>query len=108
MAVDASEIFCKFKSDHKLTYEECCRTCAVATYIRSVEDSKRRSCRADSRMSWDGPVLFRRKGRSHAGLNETQSTAVIRRSRTVGSLPCDHWSFLGPMWCGKSVLGPPL
>lgn len=43
MAVDASEIFCKFKSDHKLSYEECKRTCAVATYIRSVEDSKRLS-----------------------------------------------------------------
>ncbi|TKW79383.1 MAG: MBL fold metallo-hydrolase, partial [Bradyrhizobium icense] len=43
MAVDASEIFCKFRSDHKLSYEECKRTCAVATYIRSVEDSKRLS-----------------------------------------------------------------
>ena len=41
MAVDASDIFCRFKSDHKLTHEECRRTCAVATYIRSVEDSKR-------------------------------------------------------------------
>lgn len=43
MAVNASEIFCKFKSDHKLSQEECRRTCAVATYIRSVEDSKRLS-----------------------------------------------------------------
>lgn len=43
MAVDASEIFCKFRSDHKLSHEECKRTCAVATYIRSVEDSKRLS-----------------------------------------------------------------
>lgn len=43
MAVDASEIFCKFRSDHKLSHEECIRTCAVATYIRSVEDSKRLS-----------------------------------------------------------------
>lgn len=43
MAVDASEIFCKFRSDHLLSYEECKRTCAVATYIRSVEDSKRLS-----------------------------------------------------------------
>lgn len=43
MAVDASEIFCKFRSDHKLSYEECKGTCAVATYIRSVEDSKRLS-----------------------------------------------------------------
>lgn len=43
MAVDASEIFCKFKADHKLSYDECKRACAVATYIRSVEDSKRLS-----------------------------------------------------------------
>jgi metallo-beta-lactamase family protein len=43
MAVDASEIFCKFKVDHKLSYDECKRACAVATYIRSVEDSKRLS-----------------------------------------------------------------
>jgi metallo-beta-lactamase family protein len=40
MAVDASEIFCKFKADHQLMHDECRRTCAVATYIRSVEDSK--------------------------------------------------------------------
>lgn len=43
MAVDASEIFCKFKVDHKLSYDECKRACAVATYTRSVEDSKRLS-----------------------------------------------------------------
>lgn len=43
MAVDASEIFCKFKTDQKLSYDECKRACAVATYIRSVEDSKRLS-----------------------------------------------------------------
>lgn len=43
MAVDASKIFCKFKVDHKLSYDECKRACAVATYIRSVEDSKRLS-----------------------------------------------------------------
>lgn len=41
MAVDASEIFCKFKVDHKLSQDECKRACAVATYIRSIEDSKR-------------------------------------------------------------------
>lgn len=41
MAVDASEIFCEFKADHKLPYDECKRACNVATYIRSIEDSKR-------------------------------------------------------------------
>jgi metallo-beta-lactamase family protein len=43
MAVDASEIFCRFKADHKLSYDECKRACNVATYIRSIEDSKRLS-----------------------------------------------------------------
>ena len=43
MAVDACEIFCKFNVDHKLSYDECKRACAVATYIRSAEDSKRLS-----------------------------------------------------------------
>ena len=43
MAVDASEIFCEFKADHKLSHDECKRTCNVAAYIRSIEDSKRLS-----------------------------------------------------------------
>lgn len=43
MAVDASEIFCKHKVDHKLSHEECKRLCEVATYIRSIDDSKRLS-----------------------------------------------------------------
>lgn len=43
MAVDASEIFCRFNTDHKLSYDECKTTCSVATYTRSVEDSKRLS-----------------------------------------------------------------
>ena len=40
MAVDASEIFCKSIKDHKLSEAECRRSCAVAEYVRSVEDSK--------------------------------------------------------------------
>ncbi|MFN5411157.1 MBL fold metallo-hydrolase RNA specificity domain-containing protein [Bradyrhizobium sp.] len=43
MAVDASEIFCKFRPDHRLSHEECRRACNVATYIRSIEESKRLS-----------------------------------------------------------------
>lgn len=43
MAVDASEIFCKFRVDHKLSHDECRRACSVATYTRSIEDSKRLS-----------------------------------------------------------------
>jgi metallo-beta-lactamase family protein len=40
MATDASEIFCNNIRDHKLSEAECRRSCAVAHYVRSVEESK--------------------------------------------------------------------
>lgn len=40
MAQDASEIFCRDIKDHKLSAAECRRSCAVAHYVRSVEESK--------------------------------------------------------------------
>ena len=40
MAVDASELFCRSVEDHKLAEVECRRSCAVARYVRSVEESK--------------------------------------------------------------------
>ena len=40
MAEDASEIFCRNGKDHKLSDAECRRACAVAHYVRSVEESK--------------------------------------------------------------------
>lgn len=40
MAVDASEVFCGNAESHKLPEAECRRSCAVAHYIRSVEESK--------------------------------------------------------------------
>lgn len=40
MAEDASEIFCESIKDHKLSELECRRSCAVAHYVRSVEESK--------------------------------------------------------------------
>jgi len=40
MALDASEIFCRNIEDHKLTEKECQTSCAVAKYVRSVEESK--------------------------------------------------------------------
>ena len=40
MAVDASEIFCRHVADHRLTERECRESCAVAHYVRSVEESK--------------------------------------------------------------------
>ncbi len=43
MAVNASEIFCHHRKDHKLSEPDCRNSCNVATYMRSVEDSKRLS-----------------------------------------------------------------
>ena len=40
MAVDASDIFCRHVVDHRLTERECREACAVAHYVRSVEESK--------------------------------------------------------------------
>ncbi|MEX0752838.1 MAG: MBL fold metallo-hydrolase [Xanthobacteraceae bacterium] len=40
MAEDASEIFCKNIDDHRLPETACRRTCAVARYVRSVDESK--------------------------------------------------------------------
>lgn len=41
MAVDASDIFCANIKDQKLPEAECRRSCAVAHYVRSVEESKK-------------------------------------------------------------------
>jgi len=41
MAIDASDIFCRHMDDHRLTESECRDSCAIAEYVRSVEDSKR-------------------------------------------------------------------
>ena len=41
MAIDASDIFCRHLEDHKLTDPECRNSCAVAQYVRSMEESKR-------------------------------------------------------------------
>jgi metallo-beta-lactamase family protein len=40
MAVDASEIFCNHLGEHRLTAAECRSACAVARYVRSVDESK--------------------------------------------------------------------
>lgn len=40
MAVDASEILCRHHDDQKLSLDICRRSCAVAKYVRSVEESK--------------------------------------------------------------------
>ena len=40
MAVNASEIFCRGIDDHKLSEAVCRRACAVAHYVRSIEESR--------------------------------------------------------------------
>jgi metallo-beta-lactamase family protein len=40
MAEDASDIFCRDSKDQRLAAADCRRACAVARYVRSVEDSK--------------------------------------------------------------------
>lgn len=40
MAIDASDIYCTHRGEHRLTEKECRRACAVARYVRSVEESK--------------------------------------------------------------------
>jgi metallo-beta-lactamase family protein len=40
MAIDATELLHKHRDDHRLTADECNRTCAVARYVRTAEESK--------------------------------------------------------------------
>jgi len=40
MAIDVSDIYCRHSAQHRLGDEECHRMCDVATYTRSVEESK--------------------------------------------------------------------
>lgn len=40
MATNASDLLCKYKDLHKLTEDECNKTCDAVTYVRSVEESK--------------------------------------------------------------------
>ena len=40
MAIDASEIFCRFHADHRLTEAAARAACGVARYVQTVEESK--------------------------------------------------------------------
>lgn len=40
MAIDATDLLCKHLEDQRLTESECRLSCAIAKYVRSVEDSK--------------------------------------------------------------------
>jgi metallo-beta-lactamase family protein len=41
MAIDATGIFCRYLSEHRLTEDECRRMCATARYVETVEESKK-------------------------------------------------------------------
>src|SRR5690606_17381234 len=40
MAIDATDIFCRFPDDHRLSAAEARAACGVARYVQSVEESK--------------------------------------------------------------------
>jgi metallo-beta-lactamase family protein len=40
MAIDVSDIFCRYGEQHKLSAEECAHMCQAVTYTRSVDESK--------------------------------------------------------------------
>jgi metallo-beta-lactamase family protein len=40
MAIDATEMLCAHLDDHRLTPDVCRQSCAIATYVRDVADSK--------------------------------------------------------------------
>ncbi len=40
MATNVTDLFCEFKSQHKLTEKECDDMCGVVHYVKSVEESK--------------------------------------------------------------------
>lgn len=40
MAISVSDIYCRYSNHHRLNHDQCDRMCEVATYTRSVEDSK--------------------------------------------------------------------
>ena len=41
MAVNATELLCKHIGEHRLTAEDCRDSCAIATYVREAEESKK-------------------------------------------------------------------
>ena len=40
MAINASDLFCRYPDGHKLSTDQCRATCGVARYVRDVEESK--------------------------------------------------------------------
>lgn len=64
MAIDATELFCEFTGEHRLTDTQCKQMCDGVTFVRSVEESKKLTRRrgpmivlAGSGMATGGRVL---------------------------------------------------
>ena len=41
MAVDATELFCRYEGEHRLSADECVAMCKDVTFVRTAEESKR-------------------------------------------------------------------
>ncbi len=100
MAVDASEIFCEHLQDHRLSAGECRAACAVAHYVRDVEESKALSTNpvpkiivSASGMATGGRVLHHLKHYAPDAKNtilfagfqagETRGAAMVARADSI-------------------------
>lgn len=100
MATNATEIYCRYRSEHRLTPSECHATCSAATYVRDAAES-RALCERDgpmlvisaSGMLTGGRVLHHLKARAPdprstilcAGYQGagTRGAALVAGARTV-------------------------
>ena len=79
MAIDATELFCEFKGEHRLTDAECKQMCDGVTFVRSVEESKKLTRRR-------GPmIVLAGSGMATGGriLHHLESVAPDHRSTIV-------------------------
>jgi metallo-beta-lactamase family protein len=88
MAIDATEMLCAHLDDHRLTPEACRQSCAIATYVRDVVDSKAITANpmpkvviAASGMATGGRVLHHIK----AFGPERKSTILLAGYQAVGT-----------------------
>lgn len=88
MAIDATELFCEFPNEHRLTDDECRSMCDGVTFVRSVDDSKRLTGRrgpmivlAGSGMVTGGRILH------HLGTvaPDNRSTIVLAGFQAAGT-----------------------
>lgn len=68
MAINATNILCKFKNEHRLNDEDCKKLCEVATYVNTADESKKLDTQKMSKiiisasgMAEGGRILFHLK-----------------------------------------------